>query len=227
MLKDELKDKYNLLTPREQEIIDIISNNLEQLDNYNLENIANITYSSTSSISRLVQKLSMNYEEFKFLLNQHHQIIRPQQELLDKNIIKAATLIPKANRIFLVGVGQSSFLCHYLSMILFKIGSNNNALTDYDSINSISTFINSQDLIIFISSSGNTKTLTDLLDKLNTKNVNKIAITGNEKSIISNHVDVSLHAQNTLISTSKFSFSLQGEMMIIIDKLIHYLVTQQ
>lgn len=220
MIQDKIKLQYNLLTSREKEIIDTINSNINTIDNYSINNIAKLTYSSTSSISRLVYKLNMSYEEFKYFLVANKQSNPINVHSFDNNLLEAARMIKLTNRIFIAAVGQSRFLAKYLQDILFKLGMTVNIIAESDSVNTCASIVTSNDLIIFISSSGNTQTLVTLQEKVSLKKARSIIITANLNSTIAKNTNLCLQAESQIISTPEYSFALQANLLKIIDDLI-------
>ncbi len=223
MIKDNFKHNYQLLTKREIEIIEHLNENISSIDNFAITNIAAITFSSTSSISRLVQKLELSYEDFKFILiraKDEALAIRNKQMISMEDINRSTNIILNANRVFIVGVGQSRYLCKYLNEIFFKIGIFTNIITESDYINSLKSIAKSTDVVIFITASGNTQTLLNVKDHIQESKVKSICITGNPLSRLAMECDAKVTSAYRLISRSDYSFSLQGDMLKTIDELI-------
>ncbi len=219
MLSDRLKSKYNNLTKREQEIIKTLESNLHTIDDLSINNIAEITYSSTTSISRLAQKLGMTYEEFKFFINNEKKI-SIENIYFENNIIEASELIKDASRIYILCVGQSRHIGNYLKDIFFKFGLNVNLITESDTLNSLKNILRSNDLVIYISSSGNTNTLVNVDNQIIAIKPKIITITSKKDGKLNNNADIMLIKSSPLISKENYSISLQSGLMTLIDDLI-------
>lgn len=232
MLRNKFKSEITNLTDAEIRILDTIDEQIALIDNFSISNIANITYSSTTSINRLVKKLGYTYSDFKFLLHslKENNIITNSKSIdspsiyINGNTLSTVTShINKANTIYILGVGQSAHISRYFYDILFKMGYNCHIITDADLILSLMRKIDNTDYIIYISSSGNTSTLVNAAKTNNT--TNSLAITSSEDCKLAKFTTEIMCSNSDLISHKSYSFSLQGGLMQIIDGIIVSLLT--
>lgn len=229
MLRDMFKSKLPKLTEAELNILNTIDSEITNIDNFSISNIAKITYSSTTSINRLVKKLDMNYSDFKYILYtiNHNkiseQIQSPGIYIDNEELKKTIENIKNANTIYIIGVGQSAHISHYFSDILFKLGYNCHLMTDSDLIINVMRKLQADDYVIFISSSGSTKTLVDAAR--HNKLAKSLVITSSEQCSLSKYTTNILFTTSDFISNENFSFSLQSRLMQIIDIIIVKLIT--
>lgn len=232
MLRDKFKSQLPTLTDAEIRILDTIDEQIASIDNFSISNIANITYSSTTSINRLVKKLGYTYSEFKFLLHSLNEnalltnsksIDSPSIYINKNTLTKVTGYINSADTIYIIGVGQSAHISHYFFDILFKMGYNCHIISDADLIIHLMRKITDRDYLIYISSSGNTSTLVNAA-KINTE-ANSLVITSSEKCNLAKYTTEIMCSNSDLISHISYSFSLQGGLMQIIDSIIIALIT--
>ncbi len=228
MLKDHFKNNYHKLTAGEQKILDRIDYNLTETDNLSITNIAAITFSSTTSINRIVRKLGYNYSDFKYLLYQlkdENTNYTYNQEFSDNaNVItQIVNKIKTSQDIYILCVGQTTHIGRYFNDILFKIGYKVHIVTESDLISNIMYRLNENDYLIYISSSGSTSTLTKTASF--SSSTNRLLITSTEECALKKYCSEILICNPHLISAHNYTFSLQGNLMLAIDQIIIKLIT--
>ncbi len=227
MLKDHFKNNYHKLTNGEKKILERIDYNLNEIDNLSITNIATITFSSTTSINRIVQKLGYNYSDFKYLLYQLQQenttpSFNHEFEINPYLLNNVITKIKTAQNIYILCVGQTTHIGRYFNDILFKIGYKVHIVTDSDLISNIMNRLNNNDYLIYISSSGSTNTLTKSADL--SSNTNRLLITSTAECTLKKYCSEIIICNPHLISNHNYTFSLQGNLMIAIDQIIINLI---
>ncbi len=232
MLRDKFKSELTNLTDAEVRILDTIDEQITTIDNFSISNIASISYSSTTSINRLVKKLGYTYSDFKFLLHSLKEndlltnsksIDSPSIYINSNTLNSVTTSINNSNTIYIIGVGQSAHISRYFFDILFKMGYNCHIVTDADLIVHLMRKVTTSDYLIYISSSGNTSTLVNAA-KINTQ-ANSLVITSSEDCKLAKYTTDIMCSNSDLISHKSYSFSLQGGLMQIIDSIIVNLIT--
>ena len=239
MLKTKFAEKYDSLSPFEKNILTMLEENIENIDNFSITHVASYTFSSTTSVNRLVKKLGLTYADFKYLLlkmqedfkNCNAQINVPntnnfdlfyQDITLETN--KIAKDILSSNKIYIIGVGQSKYICAYLDALLYKLNLNNHILNDHDVIERLYKNIKKEDFIIYISSSGNTKTLVDAAKMINIHHHHSLLVSSNESAILRKYTKYALIGKSQSISCDSLEFSLQSSLMVIADELIKSII---
>ena len=223
MLKDYFKSDWKKLSRNEQRIIMQLDEELKHIDNFTISHIANRTFSSTSSINRLVKKLNLTYSEFKFILISLHK----NSPLTKNSNISSDFFIPpkliedilNSQQIFLIGVGQNKYFTNYLSEILFELNINNSSFNDSHLISNLDTHLSNDILIIFISHSGNTKTLLEIASKVNKTNTS-ILITTNKFSKLEDFSTYTIINTPTIELANHYSFALGSPLITVIDSII-------
>ncbi len=228
MLLSRFKNQRKLLSIKEYNILETIDNNLDVINNFSITNIADISDSSTSSINRLVNKLNLTYAEFKYILINEKEKIKKFEENNNNNNSKEVKSISKiigqTDYIYIIGVGQSKHLCNYLSEALFELKINNTTLNDSHLISSFSPKENKNELIIYISNSGNTTTI--LKNAYKHKNINSLLITSNDVSALSKKCTYTLVKEAFFKVQKKSNFTPNSSLLYIIDELITSIINQ-
>ncbi|MDD8049508.1 MAG: MurR/RpiR family transcriptional regulator [Thomasclavelia sp.] len=201
---------YESLTPTDLYIYKYIKNNRNKCSDLSIDKLAKNCNVSKSSILRFTQKIGLTgYTELKLILRQkdtlgtnrnclnslYANLVTFLKNVRDYDLDEAVKLINEADNIYAYGTGdlqknfirelKRTFMC--TGNLIFDVPYNgeNNEYID---------FINSDDLIIVVSYSGENPTMLQLLRKLFVKNVKILAITSNDDSTLAHlstvHVNI-------------------------------------
>ena len=117
---------------------------------------------------------------------------------LDKNFGRAVAIIVEAlkhrGKIVIIGIGKSGNIGQKIAATLTSTGSTSVVLNSVDALHGDLGIINDGDVILALSYSGESEELLNLLPALKRFSVKIISFTGNVKSSLARHSDVSLNA---------------------------------
>ena len=118
---------------------------------------------------------------------------------LDKSFDLAVEAIVEAikrrNKTVIVGIGKSGNVGQKIAATLTSTGSTAVVLNSVDALHGDVGIVNDHDVILALSYSGESEELLDLLPALKRFSVKIIAFTGNLKSALSRHSDISLNVK--------------------------------
>ena len=114
---------------------------------------------------------------------------------LDENFVEAVDLISKTKaRVIVIGMGKSGLIGRKIAATLSSCGTPAMFIHPAEAGHGDLGMITSDDIIIAISYSGDTREIIDLLDFVKRIGVKLLAITGNRRSKLAQHSDVVLEA---------------------------------
>lgn len=201
------------LSPLDQEILDTISSHIKELPRLKLKDLAQLTHTSTTSITRFCKKFECaTFSEFKVKLQLYHDSLqevrvsevdesqyidfmeRLTHPFLTEKVEEAVALIEEKQLVIFVGSGTSETIAEYgalyfsnLSQAAVKIDDPSNYPIEW-----FPDAILAQSCIIALSISGETKEILHYLNRLKNKSCSIIAITNTEKSPVAQLADVTL-----------------------------------
>lgn len=212
----------NLFSDSEKEIAHYILDQKERLLSQTVHDVADATYTSTSSVVRVCRKIGLQgFKDFKIKLSaelerrmEHMDDINPDfpfskgdtaLDIAQKTSVlmvdsinasydmmtrqasqlhKAAEMIANADRVFMVGMGDSFLKGQVFQYNMLKI--NKTVLTDNvpGDISSVVSILRPTDCALIISYSGDTKQVSSVAKFLKKRAIPIISITSNPDSII-------------------------------------------
>lgn len=229
------------LTKTELNIYEYCKENSAQITDMKIEELADATFTTSSTISKLVKKMGLtSYFEFKqFFKVQYtstkeiynmdsfstayiNHIVNSLISIDFSRITNLASLFSHDRAIVLYGVGSSGYACKYFADNLIRLGYNCIYDVEYFSCARRAKLF-SDPLIICITNSGDTSNIMAFTEELGyDNNINYITsnrrFTSNQNSII--------YTENA-ISNSMFSNQALLSQISILDHLLHELSKKQ
>lgn len=236
------------LSPLEQDIYDTILENIESVPKLKLKDLANLTHTSTTSITRFCKKFEcQTFSEFKVKLKLYKDSIekvsiadidetqyidfleRLNQPFLSSRLDQAVQLLLDKKLVIFIGSGTSETIAQYgslyfanLSQAAVKIEDPSNYPIDW-----FPDEILEQSCIIALSISGETKELLHYLSRMKNRPVPVIAITNTEQSPVAKLADLTLPyfiTRETIYKTSDnkdktIELTSQLPAILLIEKL--------
>lgn len=222
------------LSHAEKHVFYYIESNIEEAKKQSLTEMAEVNNVSTTTIVRMCNKLGLSgFSELKYILKDIEQNnVSSESSLLDniKNNINLTLsnlnfetlhslirLMISSKKIVVVAVGLSKTIGEYFSKLLMQI--NKNTLYVYEShiIDLLPGMINWDDLVIFISNSGETKTLLSIAEKLSYRNYKTAAIVNAADSTLSRHVTLSINAHSNKSEYRGYDITPRSTLLLLID----------
>ena len=223
----EIQQKYNNFSDKEKAIADYILNQPDMIKNINITELAKIIGTSGATITRFSKKIGCDsFVEMKMKINlssndsdpidsddifssvysHYNEVIERTNSIIDKSaIFNIVEEIKKANKIYLYGVGSSGLTATEMMQRLIRMGFNIHCISDSHMMIINSSIASSEDLVIGLSISGETKEVVNAL-KVSKRNGAKTAcITSFDESSITVYSDIILKVYNTrFIGRHKF-----------------------
>lgn len=222
-LKSLSKTEYNILL--------YLAENINKLDKFTIQEVADFCNSSTSSINRLVSKLGTNYSNFKYILQSKKDstvkdctITNYQLEFIERlqktNLNRLVNEINDATFIYIVAVGQSQYLAKYLSKHLIRLHKMSIVAHDTHIINNIVHTIQEKDVVIFISSSGNTESLLNAAKTFSNKRNYTCLFSNNPANKIQKYTNESFNFNTMSFQKDQDIIYAQSILLSFIDHLV-------
>jgi RpiR family transcriptional regulator, glv operon transcriptional regulator len=233
---DQFGSHLASLTPTEKQVLYYIDQHVDEAKKLSLTEIAKANNVSTTTIVRMSHKLGLEgFSELKYIL----KTIETQQALMNDNPVerykrefdsafetidlaeleKLSEKMKNAKRIIVVGVGLSKMMAEYFSKLLMQ--TNKQTLYTYEShmIDLLPNMVQPDDLVFFISSSGETQTITKAAEKLSYQVVDTAAITNSSDSTLGKLVKTNLSMTVEKVKFAGYDITARSTLVLLIDLL--------
>lgn len=131
----------------------------------------------------------------KDLLNQQKNVLLHFFANIDANHIEELfeRIHANTNTLFLTGIGKSGFIAKKIASTLMSVGKKAFFLSPIDALHGDIGMVHANDIVIFLSKTGETEELLQILPILRNKNVTSIAFTSGQNSRLIKTVDFFLY----------------------------------
>lgn len=224
------------LTPTEKQVLYYIDQHTDEAKKLSLTEIAKVNNVSTTTIVRMSHKLGLEgFSELKYIL----KTFENQQLLLNDNPIerykkefitafetinieeieKLSARIENAKRVIVVGVGLSKMLAEYFSKLLMQTNKQTHYTYESHMIDLLPNMVQPNDLVFFISSSGETQTILKAAEKLSYQVAETAAITNSSDSTLGKLVKTNLSMTVSRVKFAGYDITARSTLMLLIDLL--------
>jgi RpiR family glv operon transcriptional regulator len=227
------------LTHAEKHVLYYIEGNLEEAKHQSLTGMAEKNNVSTTTIIRMCHKLGLEgFSELKYILKTIDDQYIPVGEntierykadmnqtlnsLERENLKEISQQILEANRVWIVAVGLSKMIGEYFSKLLLQVNKPSSYVYESHIIDLLPNMVQPKDLIVFISSSGETKTIVQAAEKIRFKNVETLAITNNADSTLAKLVRKNISAYVQRVQFAGYDLSARSTLVVLIDILFEF-----
>ncbi|MGP4079085.1 MurR/RpiR family transcriptional regulator [Pseudalkalibacillus sp. R45] len=244
VIVDHFSQALPSLTHSEKHVLYHIENNFETAKNQSLTQMAEAINVSTTTIVRMCHKLGLaGFSELKYTLKTFDLedelpestpaidryisgLNTTLQHLGAEHFYKVSEMMTDANRVVIVGVGLSKMMGEYFSKLLMQV--NKPTFYTYEShiIDLLPNMIEECDLVVFISSSGETKTLVDIAEKLKFANHTTLAITNAADSTLAKLASYSLSGTVKRVQYAGYDLTARSTLLVIIDILFEFFLKE-
>lgn len=236
---------YEELTVSEKKVLKYIIDHVQEIPYLHIEDLSKKVFVSKTVIINLSKKLGFSgFKELKFYINNQLLInikdeskynIESVKASLEKNILKSLNLIVEkdiknsakilknANNIFIVARGTSKSVGYYLEHLLFSLGMYCFFINDYNLSEIFTRLVNENDVVIFISLSGNTKKIIEAARQVHLNNAQIISLTGFQENNLTTYSDYNLYCYTEKVDTTKEDSASRIGLFILVDLLINTL----
>lgn len=235
----QIQNRYLSFSEKERMIADYIIQHSSTLKNININDLAEKTNTSNSTITRFCKKIGCkSFIEMKMQLcasnatennaatddifqevySYYNTTISGTNKILDKEIIlKFVEEVKKANRIFIYGFGSSGLTAFEMKYRLQRMGMLVDAVTDPHIMAMNSSLLTKDDMVIGISNSGTTVEVIKGLEEAKRKEAFVLVITSFDDSPINKYADLSIITYNTKFVGEKNFINSQLSTIYLID----------
>lgn len=245
-LEEIINNNYDKLHEGDLAILKYILNHKKECCELSINSLADKCNVSRTTIFRLAKKLGFKgYSEFKFHLKwKEKEVISKEIDypqhlykdisdtialIEDKNMINICKLLYNAKRIFVYGTGTAQMSIARELKRSFLLGHKSfNIIEGYRELEIITPSIKKgEDIIIFISLSGNTTSFQSCLNEIAVKGIDIISITNLSNNPLARMTSYNLYVKSSPLNYKNgeiYSFSM---FFILIESLFRYYVKYQ
>lgn len=231
---------FNKLTNSEQKVFTYIYANQQKVIKMKISDLAKETFTSKTVIINLSQKLGFEgFSDLKYYLKSNNngeddiKVLEDLQYGLKQNIEKTFAVIEadlyrkisreviEAKTVYVFARGTSKAAGNYLNHLLLTLGIKCILVIDYNLLTLVGNTLESDELVILISLSGNTEKILEVANIAKVKGCRTIAITSFGNNELSRISDYTLHCVSSETET-KFNDSISRiGMFIVIEMLVN------
>ncbi|GGB60761.1 SIS domain-containing protein [Virgibacillus dakarensis] len=244
---DQIQLKYQTLSKTEKKIADYVIHHNKTLLNIHIQELADQINVSIATITRFCKKIgATSFVEFKILLRDaveqtfethnaiekveqiYHSVIKSTNSLTSvHNYEIACKWISESEGIHIYGLGSSGLSAEELKVRLSRMGFSVDTHTDSHAMIINSSILSSNDVVIAISSSGQTKEVIDGVKLAKRNQAKIISITNFSETSLANSSDLILYTaslksyQESGFMNSQLSIVISLDvlsMMLLFDK---------
>ena len=237
---DKLASLYGTLTNSEQKVFTYIYNNRDLVMKMRINDLAKETFTSKTVIINLAQKLGFEgFSDLKYFLRtskeeENKNDVASDIEVHLKESMEKTFHVTKekvyndvskeimgAKTVYVFSRGTSKAAGYYLNHLLLTLGIKCVFVKDYNLVTLVSDTLNSDEVVIIISLSGNTEKMLEVANRSKVNGAKTIAITAFGSNEISKICDYSLYFVSDNVET-KFNDSISRiGMFLVIEILIN------
>lgn len=237
---ENLAKLFNKLTNSEQKVFTYIYTNRQKVIKMKINDLAKETFTSKTVIINLSQKLGFEgFSDLKYYLKSNNsadddiKVLEDLQYGLKQNIEKTFVVIEadlykkisreviEAKTVYVFARGTSKAAGYYLNHLLLTLGIKCIFVKDYNLLTLVGNTLESDELVILISLSGNTEKILEVANIAKVKGSRTIAITSFGNNELSKISDYTLHCVSNDTET-KFNDSISRiGMFIVIEMLVN------
>lgn len=230
---DQIQLKYQTLSKTEKKIADYVIHHNKTLLNIHIQELADKINVSISTITRFCKKIgASSFVEFKILLRDavkqtdethdaidavdqiYHSVIKSTNSLTNIHDFETAcNWIFEAKSIHIYGIGSSGLSAQELKLRLARMGLFVDTHTDSHAMIINASILTSQDVIIAISSSGQTKEIIDGIQIAKQQDAKIIAITNYSETSLAKNSDLILYTSS--IQTYRDNGFMNSQLSIL------------
>ncbi|MCR8643957.1 MurR/RpiR family transcriptional regulator [Paenibacillus sp. N1-5-1-14] len=244
-----IQQLYPKFSKKEQLIANYILQAGKEIKNMNISVLASHVGVSNGTITHFCKKIGCNnFADLKVQLgglshattpateddilaqvyNFYQAVIERSNQLMDiKFLHRMAGQITKASRIFIYGIGSSGLTANEMMLRLLRMGFNVQSITDSHLMLINSSLVNENDLVIAISTSGETPVIVDATRIAKNNNAKVICFTSFSESTLAQQVDSYILVSNTLFIDKERFVNSQFSVMYAFDMLCMILLSNE
>lgn len=234
---------YDNLTSTDILILKYMVENINDIQNLTAKEIAIKNYISKTTIINLSKKLGFNgFRELKFYLYKNNALInkekiekRNKYDIFDvikaefnktifiqdeEEMKKIVNILLNKKIVYVFARGASAHIAKFFStrLLFFKI--NSIFIEDINHLEIVLEHISNDEIIIFLSQSGNTEIIIKAVKSLNLKSIDSVAITSYSENLLSKYSTYRLFFHSNNLDTKIKDTNSRLGMYLVIQILI-------
>ncbi|RIW34270.1 MurR/RpiR family transcriptional regulator [Bacillus salacetis] len=226
------------LTYSEKHVLYYVEEHLEKAKQESLTKMAESNNVSTTTIIRMCHKLGLEgFSEFKYLLKDIDENIRPAENMLERysqdmektlsslrveELEKISGQIQQADRVMIVAVGLTKMMGEYFSKLFMQVNKPTSYVYESHIIDLLPNMVQPKDLVVFISSSGETKTIVNAAEKIRFKSADTLAITNSADSTLARTTRNSISADVQRVQFGGYDLTARSTIVVLIDLIFEF-----
>lgn len=226
--------KYEFeLNDTDDQIIDYIRKNRHRINKLSIQKIASELYVVPNSIMRLCKKLGYTgFSQLKVLLQEEDNTVdQISKSRIPVNVIKTIELIDYdqlydvakkmkiCKTVHFLGVGDSCSYCEMMVRHLRCLDKRAECYQNYHDIDFRTQHCDKNDMLFFISASGENKRLIDVAKKAKERGLITISVTHFNKNGLSQIVDIPLYFYGEQRQVNGYNVNDRTGLMILLREL--------
>lgn len=238
-----LENSIPTLPSQERKVAMLIAQEPKRVQTLSISELAKLAHVSNATITRFSKRLNCkNFAELKLNLASstnvapsepkvkvkketphrvydfYNRVLKETSQKLDINQLKKIVkLIKISSRVYIFGIGSSGYTAQEMSQRMLRMGISTFPMTESSIMYMTSSIMDSNDLILAISSTGNTTEIVNAAKLGKKRGAMVVAITGIEDSPLAKLSDIVVAVRNTdFINDARFINS-QFSIMYAID----------
>lgn len=245
MKLEELVNKhYKQLNENDLYILKYIMNNRDSVHDLGINSLANKCNVSRSSVLRLAQKLDFSgYSEFRVFLKWEHETDTDDKDSVEllkmdishtlkyaesKDFTELCALLDRADRIFIFGTGSAQLsVANELQRMFISVEKYMYVIKAVRELEMVKHSLTENDLVIFISFSGDTPSIFPVVQTLVAKGVAFISITNLKNNRLAHMTPYNLYANSTGFSHNREIVETFASFFIIVEMLYRNYIAYQ
>lgn len=236
---EEIQNNFPNFSEKEKQIATYLLQNISTIKNIKISELAKLTHSSPATISRFAKNVNnSSFVDLKISLNTansqsqenkpgknvdqvydyYTKVIENTRNMTKREQIESVVeLIEAAERILILGVGSSGFTAHELTNRLLRMGLNVSSITDPHFMLISSSIATERDLVIAISTSGETMEVVNSMKLAKHSGSKTVCLTSFSNSQLAHVCDTSLISYNSHFVNNERFINSQFATMYIVD----------
>ena len=213
---------YDKMNATEIKILQYIIKNIDEIQKITVKELSQRLFVSKTTIINLAKKLGYEgFSELRFFLK---NISERKTEIQDREEIEEVVKkIIKSRIVYIISRGGSVHTGEYLNSRLAACKIKSIFISDINLINAVIENVLDNEMIIFLSQSGTTRTIVDVALKANLMGIETVAITSFGKNELQKYCTNSLYFYANETDTKKNDVISRVGMNIVTQLLIEYI----
>jgi RpiR family glv operon transcriptional regulator len=229
--------KLNSLSDSEKHVVYYIDNHFQSAKQHNLVQLAQAVNVSTTTVVRTCKKLGLEgFAELSFILRSLDpdkgvkvddlvtKYVRHLHESLDsidhKQLERMAQIMLQAKMVVVVSVGLTKGLGEYIGKRLIQMQKQTMHVYESHIIDLLPNLLHDNDVVLFISMSGETQTLVKAAQKLRFTGARLFSVTNAVESTLSQLAHYNLSTRVPTSSYSGYDITPRTPLVLLLDILI-------